>query len=127
MGSRVSEVELEQARIEGANRILSEMLKQQPHTHEAGVNCPCRSCLWHTGAFRRTRQSGGGVGHRVPPGAVGLPVALEHRGALNRAGSPPFSIRSSPASTAISTAARDSPTLMSESAAVSSRNLIRTQ
>ena len=38
IGNRVSEVELEQARIEGANRILSEVLKQQSHTHEAGLN-----------------------------------------------------------------------------------------
>ena len=38
MGSRVGEVELEQARIEGANRTLSEVLKQQSHTHEAGAD-----------------------------------------------------------------------------------------
>ena len=31
---RISEAEREQARIEGANRILSDVLKQQSHTHE---------------------------------------------------------------------------------------------
>ena len=31
---RISDVELDQARIEGANGTLSEVLKQQSHTHE---------------------------------------------------------------------------------------------
>ena len=35
-GNRPSEVELEQARLDGANGILSEVLRQQSHTHEGG-------------------------------------------------------------------------------------------
>ena len=35
-GTRLSEVEREQARLEGANGILSEVLRQQSHTHETG-------------------------------------------------------------------------------------------
>ena len=38
LGNRLSEVELGQARLEGANGALSEVLKQQSHTHEARVN-----------------------------------------------------------------------------------------
>lgn len=34
LGTRVSEVELKQARDEGANKTLSDVLKQQSHTHE---------------------------------------------------------------------------------------------
>ena len=33
-GGRISDVEREQARLEGANGTLSEILKQQSHTHE---------------------------------------------------------------------------------------------
>ena len=36
LGERLSDVELEQARLEGANGTLSDILKQQSHTHEAG-------------------------------------------------------------------------------------------
>ena len=34
LGARISEVEREQARLEGANGTLAEVLKQQSHTHE---------------------------------------------------------------------------------------------
>ena len=37
-GERISEVEREQARLEGANGVLSEVLKQQSHTHEASAD-----------------------------------------------------------------------------------------
>ena len=33
-GGRISDLEREQARLEGANGVLSEILKQQSHTHE---------------------------------------------------------------------------------------------
>ena len=33
-GHRLSDVELEQARLEGVNSILTDVLKQQSHTHE---------------------------------------------------------------------------------------------
>lgn len=33
-GTKLSEVEREQARLEGANSILSDVLRQQSHTHE---------------------------------------------------------------------------------------------
>ena len=36
-GERISEVEREQARLEGANGTLSEVLKQQSHTHESSA------------------------------------------------------------------------------------------
>ena len=35
-GNSISEVEREQARLDGANGTLSEVLKQQSHTHGAG-------------------------------------------------------------------------------------------
>ena len=35
---RISEAEREQARIEGANRILSDVLRQQSHTHEVSAD-----------------------------------------------------------------------------------------
>ena len=35
-GTRLSEVEREQARLEGANAMLSNVLRQQSHTHETG-------------------------------------------------------------------------------------------
>ena len=35
LSARISEVEREQARLEGANGTLSEVLKQQSHTHES--------------------------------------------------------------------------------------------
>ena len=35
-GTRLSEVEREQARLEGANSMLSNLLRQQSHTHETG-------------------------------------------------------------------------------------------
>ena len=35
-GGRLSEVEREQARLEGANSMLSNVLRQQSHTHETG-------------------------------------------------------------------------------------------
>lgn len=37
-GGRISDIELEQARIEGANGTLSEILRQQSHTHETNDN-----------------------------------------------------------------------------------------
>ena len=35
---RISDVEREQARLEGANGTLSEVLKQQSHTHESSAD-----------------------------------------------------------------------------------------
>ncbi len=35
-GTRLSDVEREQARLEGANSMLSNVLRQQSHTHETG-------------------------------------------------------------------------------------------
>ena len=37
-GEHISECEREQARLEGANGILSEALKQQSHTHKAAAD-----------------------------------------------------------------------------------------
>lgn len=37
-GGRISDIELEQARLEGANGALSEILRQQSHTHESNDN-----------------------------------------------------------------------------------------
>ena len=37
-GGRISDIELEQARLEGANGTLSEILRQQSHTHESNDN-----------------------------------------------------------------------------------------
>ena len=37
-GGRISDIELGQARLEGANGTLSEILRQQSHTHESNDN-----------------------------------------------------------------------------------------
>lgn len=37
-GGRISDIEREQARLEGANGTLSEILRQQSHTHEPTDN-----------------------------------------------------------------------------------------